>query len=254
MKAFTAADERYAQILGGAAGAAQEDVLISSDPLCWYNVAMQGVNGVHHITAIAGPAQENLDFYAGVLGMRLVKRSVNQDDPEHLPSFLRRRRRASRIRSHVFPVGADGAAAARLRPRHGSRLEVPQGSLEYWGRAPRSDTARNLKPVANAVRPAGAARSPTRTVCMWPSWKRPPDVRSRRGTAARSRPSSRSAACTARSLGARRHGDDAIPDHRPRLRRARDRRRLDPLRVPRIRRRRRRPRRAGSAARRLGRR
>jgi len=31
---------------------------------------MRGVNGLHHITAIAGPAQENLDFYAGVLGMR----------------------------------------------------------------------------------------------------------------------------------------------------------------------------------------
>src|SRR5260370_1894875 len=43
--------------------------------------AMHSVHGLHHITAIAGPAQENLDFYAGVLGMRLVKRSVNQDDP-----------------------------------------------------------------------------------------------------------------------------------------------------------------------------
>jgi glyoxalase family protein len=42
---------------------------------------VRGVNGVHHITAIAGPAQQNLDFYAGVLGMRLVKRSVSQDDP-----------------------------------------------------------------------------------------------------------------------------------------------------------------------------
>ena len=42
---------------------------------------MHTVNGLHHVTAIAGPAQENLDFYAGVLGMRLVKRSVNQDDP-----------------------------------------------------------------------------------------------------------------------------------------------------------------------------
>ena len=42
---------------------------------------MMSVNGLHHITAISGPAQENLDFYAGVLGMRLVKRSVNQDDP-----------------------------------------------------------------------------------------------------------------------------------------------------------------------------
>ena len=39
------------------------------------------VRGLHHITAIAGPAQENLDFYVGVMGMRLVKRSVNQDAP-----------------------------------------------------------------------------------------------------------------------------------------------------------------------------
>ena len=39
------------------------------------------VRGLHHITAISGPAQQNLDFYSGVLGMRLVKKSVNQDDP-----------------------------------------------------------------------------------------------------------------------------------------------------------------------------
>jgi glyoxalase family protein len=31
---------------------------------------MPGANGLHHITAIAGPPQQNLDFYAGVLGMR----------------------------------------------------------------------------------------------------------------------------------------------------------------------------------------
>ena len=39
------------------------------------------MNGIHHVTAIAGDPQENLDFYVGVLGLRLVKRSVNQDDP-----------------------------------------------------------------------------------------------------------------------------------------------------------------------------
>ena len=39
------------------------------------------VHGIHHVTCIAGNAQENLDFYAGLLGMRLVKKSVNQDDP-----------------------------------------------------------------------------------------------------------------------------------------------------------------------------
>jgi glyoxalase family protein len=42
---------------------------------------VNAVKGLHHITAMAGPAQENLDFYAGILGMRLVKRSINQDDP-----------------------------------------------------------------------------------------------------------------------------------------------------------------------------
>ncbi|MGQ0569053.1 MAG: VOC family protein [Armatimonadota bacterium] len=35
------------------------------------------VHGVHHVTAIAGDAQENLDFYVAVMGMRLVKKSVN---------------------------------------------------------------------------------------------------------------------------------------------------------------------------------
>jgi glyoxalase family protein len=38
--------------------------------------------GIHHITAIAGDPQGNLDFYSGVLGLRLVKRTVNFDDPE----------------------------------------------------------------------------------------------------------------------------------------------------------------------------
>src|SRR5437588_3308486 len=37
--------------------------------------------GIHHITAIAGEPQENLDFYAGVLGLRLIKLTINFDDP-----------------------------------------------------------------------------------------------------------------------------------------------------------------------------
>lgn len=37
--------------------------------------------GIHHVTAIAGDPQRNLDFYAGTLGLRLVKLTVNFDDP-----------------------------------------------------------------------------------------------------------------------------------------------------------------------------
>jgi catechol 2,3-dioxygenase-like lactoylglutathione lyase family enzyme len=41
----------------------------------------QQLSGIHHVTAIADEPQENLDFYAGVLGLRLVKLTINFDDP-----------------------------------------------------------------------------------------------------------------------------------------------------------------------------
>ena len=43
---------------------------------------MSSVLGIHHVTAIASDPQRNVDFYAGVLGLRLVKRTVNFDDPQ----------------------------------------------------------------------------------------------------------------------------------------------------------------------------
>ena len=90
------------------------------------------IRGIHHITAIAGNAQENLDFYVGVLGMRLVKRSVNQDDPGTY---------------HLFFADAEGHPGTDLtffpwadmpRGRKGAGLSVevplavPSGSLDYW--------------------------------------------------------------------------------------------------------------------------
>jgi glyoxalase family protein len=39
------------------------------------------LNGIHHVTAIASDVQRNVDFYAGILGLRLVKKTVNFDDP-----------------------------------------------------------------------------------------------------------------------------------------------------------------------------
>ena len=39
------------------------------------------LEGIHHITAITGDAPRNVDFYTRVLGLRLVAKSVNQDDP-----------------------------------------------------------------------------------------------------------------------------------------------------------------------------
>jgi glyoxalase family protein len=93
---------------------------------------MHTVSGLHHVTAIAGPAQENLDFYSGVLGMRLVKRSVNQDDPGTY---------------HLFYADAEGhpgtdltffpwAQMAPSREGYGLSSEVslavPAGSHDFW--------------------------------------------------------------------------------------------------------------------------
>jgi glyoxalase family protein len=94
---------------------------------------MEAVRGVHHITAIAGPAQENLDFYAGILGMRLVKKSINQDDPGTYHLFYADA--AGRPGSDLtfFPW----AQMAPPRIGHGLAvevgLEVPADTLAWWG-------------------------------------------------------------------------------------------------------------------------
>jgi glyoxalase family protein len=94
---------------------------------------MERVNGLHHITAIAGPAQENLDFYAGVLGMRLVKRSVNQDDPGTYHLFYADGEGNPGTDLTFFPW----AQLAPSRAGHGLAmevgLEVPHDSVAFWG-------------------------------------------------------------------------------------------------------------------------
>jgi len=45
------------------------------------NREIMRLEGIHHVTSITGDAQANVDFYAGRLGLRLVKKTVNQDDP-----------------------------------------------------------------------------------------------------------------------------------------------------------------------------
>ncbi len=90
------------------------------------------VGGLHHVTAIAGPAQENLDFYAGVLGMRLVKKSVNQDDPGTYHLFYADGEGHPGTDLTFFPW----AHMAPPRLGHGLSVEVsltvPPGSLDFW--------------------------------------------------------------------------------------------------------------------------
>jgi glyoxalase family protein len=90
------------------------------------------VHGIHHVTAIAGDAQENLDFYAGVLGMRLVKRSVNQDAPDTYHLFYADGAGTPGTDLTFFPW--PGAEPARLGTGLIAEvpLAVPPGSLAFW--------------------------------------------------------------------------------------------------------------------------
>jgi glyoxalase family protein len=92
------------------------------------------VLGIHHVTAIAGDAQENVNFYAGVLGMRLVKRSVNQDDPGTYHFFYADAAGHPGTDLTFFPWGHMGPGRLGAGLIWEVALAVPTGSLAFWRR------------------------------------------------------------------------------------------------------------------------
>jgi catechol 2,3-dioxygenase-like lactoylglutathione lyase family enzyme len=93
---------------------------------------MSKILGLHHMTAICGDAQRNLDFYTGVLGLRLIKITVNFDDPTayHLYYGDGVASPGSILTFFPYPTSLQG------RPGVGqcviTSLSIPVTSLEYW--------------------------------------------------------------------------------------------------------------------------
>lgn len=91
------------------------------------------LSGIHHVTAICGDAQRNIDFYAQRLGLRLVKVTVNFDDPGsyHLYYGDERGSPGSCLTFFAWPNGSQGL------PGFGQatiiRFSVPVDSLRWWG-------------------------------------------------------------------------------------------------------------------------
>ncbi|ULT55030.1 ring-cleaving dioxygenase [Neobacillus drentensis] len=90
------------------------------------------IMGIHHITAIVGHPQENVDFYAGVLGLRLVKQTVNFDDPETYHLYFGNEGGKPGTIITFFPwAGArqgiigDGQVGV-------TSYVVPKGSFKFW--------------------------------------------------------------------------------------------------------------------------
>ncbi|MFY9826529.1 MAG: ring-cleaving dioxygenase [Thermoanaerobaculia bacterium] len=92
------------------------------------------LEGIHHVTAMASDPQANVDFYTGVLGLRLVKRTVNFDDPGTYHLYYGDEVGHPGTILTFFPWpgarrGVQGAGQATV-----TSFSVPQGSLGYWTR------------------------------------------------------------------------------------------------------------------------
>src|SRR5215208_6788954 len=91
------------------------------------------LEGVHHITAITGDAQKNVNFYAGVLGLRLVKKTVNQDDPTvyHLFFADEKGDAGSDLTFFEYPGAPQGRAGAGMIHTVAWRVGSAEG-LDFW--------------------------------------------------------------------------------------------------------------------------
>ncbi|HEU4366306.1 MAG TPA: VOC family protein, partial [Candidatus Krumholzibacteria bacterium] len=91
------------------------------------------VGGIHHITAMAGDPQANIDFYTRVLGVRFVKRTVNFDDPATYHFYYGDGTGAPGTILTFFPWGRNsfhgriGAGQVSV-----TSFSVPEASLGFW--------------------------------------------------------------------------------------------------------------------------
>ena len=88
--------------------------------------------GIHHITAIAGDPQRNLDFYRKVLGLRFVKRTVNFDDPSTYHLYFGDRTGKPGTILTFFPWPGARRGARGNGQVVATSFAIPQGSLNYW--------------------------------------------------------------------------------------------------------------------------
>jgi glyoxalase family protein len=110
---------------------------------------MSTITGLHHVTVNSGDPQENLDFYVGVLGMRLVKRTVNQDAPDTYHLFYADGAGTPGTELTFFPWRGMPAGRPGVGETSEVALAVQPGSLDYW--ASRL-TERGVTGIERAVR------------------------------------------------------------------------------------------------------
>src|SRR5437667_9373108 len=96
---------------------------------------MKALNGIHHISAITADATRNVRFYTGVMGLRLVKKTVNQDNPAvyHLFYADENGSPGADLTFFEYPGLARGRAGAGMIHRIGFRVGSEE-ALGFWAR------------------------------------------------------------------------------------------------------------------------
>lgn len=94
---------------------------------------MRHVEGIHHVTAITGDAKANVAFYTGVLGLRMVAKTVNQDDPSvyHLFYGDEEAHPGADLTFFEYPGAIPGHAGAGMVYRVVWRVASP-AAIEFW--------------------------------------------------------------------------------------------------------------------------
>ena len=95
-------------------------------------MAAERISGLHHVTAIASDAQANLDFYAGVLGLRLVKRTVNFDDPGTYHFYFGDETGSPGTILTFFPWTGVPRGTIGAGQVTATAFAIPATALDYW--------------------------------------------------------------------------------------------------------------------------
>jgi len=90
------------------------------------------IQGIHHITALASNAQENVDFYTGVLGLRLVKKTVNFDAPDVYHLYYGNERGSPGTIMTFFPYPDIPKGRKGKGQLITTSFSIPESSMEYW--------------------------------------------------------------------------------------------------------------------------
>jgi glyoxalase family protein len=92
----------------------------------------RAIPGLHHVTAISGPPQANVDFYVGTMRQRLVKRTVNFDAPDTYHLYYGDRAGSPGTILTFFPFADAGPGRAGPGMASAVAYRVPPGGLEAW--------------------------------------------------------------------------------------------------------------------------